>query len=88
MSEQITVTLPDGSERAVPVGTTPADVAAAIGPRLAKAAVAAKADGEWIDLTRPLEHDVALDTLRIERPSLEDVYLQLTERAADGEGQS
>ena len=35
-----------------------------------------------------LEHDVALDSLRIERPSLEDVYLQLTERAADGEGQS
>src|SRR5689334_17992063 len=56
----ITVTLPDGSERSVPQGTTPLDVANAIGPRLAKAALAAKADGEWIDLDRPLEHDVAL----------------------------
>jgi threonyl-tRNA synthetase len=60
MSEQITVTLPDGSEREVESGTTPADVAAAIGPRLAKAAVAAKADDEWIDLSRPLDHDVKL----------------------------
>jgi threonyl-tRNA synthetase len=60
MSEQISVTLPDGSEREVDAGTTAAAVAAAIGPRLAKAALAAKADGEWIDLDRPLDHDVAL----------------------------
>jgi threonyl-tRNA synthetase len=60
MSDTITVTLPDGSERSVPQGTTPLDVAQAIGPRLAKAALAAKADGEWIDLDRPLDHDVAL----------------------------
>src|SRR5437667_1309982 len=60
MSEQITVTLPDGSARELDAGSTPATVAAAIGPRLAKAAVAAKADGEWIDLDRPLDHDVTL----------------------------
>jgi threonyl-tRNA synthetase len=60
MSEQITVTLPDGSAREVEAGTTPAAIAAAIGPRLAKAAVAAKANDEWIDLDRPLDHDVAL----------------------------
>src|SRR3954464_3967263 len=60
MSDQITITLPDGSEREVESGTTPADIAAAIGPRLAKAAVAAKAGDEWIDLSRPLDHDVKL----------------------------
>ena len=60
MSEQITVTLPDGSSREYDAGTTPADVAASIGAGLAKAALAAKADGEWIDLDRPLDHDVAL----------------------------
>ena len=60
MSEQITVTLPDGSSREYAAGTTPAEVAASIGPRLAKAAIAAKADGEWIDLDRPLDHDVEL----------------------------
>src|SRR2546423_6303490 len=60
MSEQISVTLPDGSRREYPRGTTPADVAKEIGSRLAKAAVAAKADGEWIDLSKPLEHDTDL----------------------------
>jgi len=60
MSEQITVTLPDGSARKLARGSTPAAVAAEIGPRLAKAAVAAKADGTWIDLGQPLDHDVGL----------------------------
>jgi len=60
MSEQITVTLPDGSARQLARGSTPAAVAAEIGPRLAKAAVAAKADGTWIDLNHPLDHDVSL----------------------------
>ena len=54
MSEQITITLPDGSERAYPAGTTAADVASSIGSRLAKAAVAATVDGAEVDLTRPL----------------------------------
>lgn len=57
MSERITITLPDGSSREHDRGTTPAAVAASIGARLAKAAVAARFDGEWVDLDRPLEHD-------------------------------
>jgi len=60
MSEQITVTLPDGSSREYARDTTPADVAASIGAGLAKAAIAAKADGEWIDLASPLTHDTTL----------------------------
>jgi threonyl-tRNA synthetase len=61
MSRQITVKLPDGSSREYASGTTPAEIAASIGKGLAKAALAAKADGEWIDLGRPLDHDVALE---------------------------
>jgi len=61
MSQQITVKLPDGSSREYASGTTPAEVAASIGKGLAKAALAAKADGEWVDLGRPLDHDVALE---------------------------
>ncbi|HEX6786885.1 MAG TPA: TGS domain-containing protein, partial [Acidimicrobiales bacterium] len=57
MSE-IRITLPDGSERAYPEGTSGGDVAASIGPRLAKAAVAARVDGDEWDLGRPL-HDGA-----------------------------
>ncbi|MFM5931258.1 MAG: threonine--tRNA ligase [Novosphingobium sp.] len=60
MSETITITLPDGSSRAMPAGSTPYDVAAAIGPGLAKAAIAARVDGELVDLTRPFTGDSAL----------------------------
>jgi len=50
----ITISLPDGSERALPVGATAFDLASSIGKRLAKAAVAATVDGVETDLTRPL----------------------------------
>ena len=46
MTELLKISLPDGSVREVPSGSTPADIAAAIGPGLAKAALAARVDGE------------------------------------------
>lgn len=69
----IKIALPDGSVREMPAGTTPADVAAAIGPGLAKAAIAARVDGELRDIGRPLEGDVslALVTSRDEADALE-----------------
>jgi threonyl-tRNA synthetase len=54
VAHDIQVVLPDGSSRPYPAGTTAADVAASIGPRLAKAAVAATVDGEEWDLGRAL----------------------------------
>ena len=45
MTEVIQLILPDGSVREVPSGTTPLEVAASIGPRLAKDAVGAELDG-------------------------------------------
>lgn len=73
MSEMIRVTLPDGSAREVARGTTPADIAAAIGPGLAKAAIAARVDGELRDIMRPIEEDaqLALVTSRDEADALE-----------------
>jgi len=50
----VTLKLPDGSSRTLPAGSRPRDVAEAIGPRLAKAAVAAKVDGTVVDLEREL----------------------------------
>lgn len=69
----IKITLPDGSVREVAPGTTPADIAAAIGPGLAKAAIAARVDGELRDITGPLEQDAALAlvTARDEADALE-----------------
>jgi len=73
MSELLTITLPDGSSRQVARGTTPAAIAAAIGPGLAKAAIGARVDGELVDITRPLEHDAQLSliTARDEADALE-----------------
>jgi threonyl-tRNA synthetase len=50
----VNVRLPDGNELTLDSGATGADAAAAIGPGLAKAALAIKADGELLDLTAPL----------------------------------
>ncbi|MDE2978197.1 MAG: TGS domain-containing protein, partial [Acidobacteriota bacterium] len=49
------LTLPDGSVRSVPPGTTALDVARSIGPGLAKAAVGAELDGRFVDLRTPIE---------------------------------
>jgi len=57
---QISITLPDGSKRDYPAGTTPAEVASDISKSLGKAAVAAKVDGQLSDLSVPLKADSAL----------------------------
>ena len=71
--EMLSITLPDGSVREVAPGTTPADIAAAIGPGLAKAAIAARVDGELRDIMRPFEGNaqLALVTSRDEKDALE-----------------
>ena len=73
MTKMFKISLPDGSVREMPEGSTPADVAAAIGPGLAKAALAAKIDGELRDISRPFEGDasLALVTSRDEKDALE-----------------
>lgn len=73
MSAMLKISLPDGSVREMPPGSTPADVAAAIGPGLAKAALAARVNGELVDITRPFDGDsaLALVTARDEADALE-----------------
>ena len=73
MSDMFMITLPDGSTRAMAPGSTPADVAAAIGPGLAKAALAARINGELVDLSRPFTGDsnLALVTARDEAEALD-----------------
>ncbi|USA63060.1 threonine--tRNA ligase (plasmid) [Qipengyuania citrea] len=73
MTELLKISLPDGSVREMEPGSTPADVAAAIGPGLAKAAIAARVDGELRDINRPFESDseLALVTARDEDDALE-----------------
>jgi threonyl-tRNA synthetase len=60
---KVTVTLPDGKPLELPGGSTGADAAAAIGPGLAKAALAIRVDGELRDLSAPLPDGVEIGIL-------------------------
>lgn len=84
-AEMFRITLPDGSVREVAPGTTPADVAAAIGPGLAKAAIAARIDGQVRDLNRPFDGDthLALITAKDEADALELVRHDLAHVMAE-----
>ncbi|MHB1924842.1 MAG: threonine--tRNA ligase [Acidimicrobiales bacterium] len=68
MPADITITLPDGSSRSLPAGSTTADLAAAIGPRLAKAAVAARIDGEERDLSELLADGAQVAVITADSP--------------------
>src|SRR5271154_3927446 len=72
--ENIQITLPDGSTRDVPSGTTAAQVAGQIGPRLAKDALVARVDGELVDLAKPLDHSVKLSILTAKDPDAVQVF--------------
>jgi threonyl-tRNA synthetase len=74
MSDNIHIKLPDGSDKEFPQGTTALDVAKSISPRLADAALAAKTNGDLIDLTRPLDTDIELRILTEKDPEALGVY--------------
>jgi len=64
----LTLVLPDGSTRTVPLGTLPRDVVASIGPGLARAALAVSIDGEVQDLITPLRRGGAFVVLTEKDP--------------------
>ena len=71
----ISVTLPDGSvKEGTGYATTPQDVAYGIAKSLGKAAVGCKVDGEWWDLTRPLEGDCKLQLFTFKEDEGKEVY--------------
>src|SRR5271155_4164560 len=72
--ETIQITFPDGATRDVPRGTSAAEIARQISPRLAKEALVARADGELVDLSRPLEHDSKLPILTAKDPDAVQVF--------------
>jgi len=74
----IQVTLPDGAVKAVPAGTTVGQIARAIGPGLAKSALAGKVDGKVVDLSRPVERDARLEIVTPKSPDALDLYRHST----------
>jgi threonyl-tRNA synthetase len=74
----ITVTLPDGSRKEFPPGTTVRQVAEAIGPRLAAEALAGRVDGKLVDTFFPIERDAAVEIVTKESPEAVDLYRHST----------
>src|ERR1700721_1014365 len=72
--DTIQITLPDGATRDVPKGTTAADIAKQISPRLAKEALVARTNGDLIDLARPRDHDTKLPILTAKDPDAVQVF--------------
>ncbi|MCH7775388.1 MAG: threonine--tRNA ligase [Gemmatimonadetes bacterium] len=73
MTNSISINLPDGSVHEFPAGTTALQVAENIGAGLARAALAAKVDGEVWDLERPISETVSLEILTERQPEALDV---------------
>ncbi len=68
MSQAITVTFPDGKTRRFPGPVSGAEIAAAIGPSLAKAAIALKIDGVLRDLASRVERDARVEIVTRDTP--------------------
>ncbi|MHC4606523.1 MAG: threonine--tRNA ligase [Planctomycetota bacterium] len=64
----VSVILPDGSKKELPEGATGADLAKAIGPRLAKVAIACTVDGELWDFHRPLPDGAKVTIVKEDQP--------------------
>lgn len=77
-ADAVKITLPDGSSREYPKGVTAADVAGSIGKRLAKDAIAAKVDGAWVDLDRPIEDDATVTIVTPATPEGREVLRHST----------
>ena len=65
----VAITLPDGSVRRFDGPTAGADIAAAIGPGLAKAALAIRVDGTLKDLSIPIDHDARIEIVTRTHPA-------------------
>ena len=69
----VKLALPDGSMKELPKGTTILDAAAAIGPRLAKDAIAGKLDGKLVDTSHRIEADAAFAVVTPKSPEAAEI---------------
>jgi threonyl-tRNA synthetase len=75
---EITVKLPDGSERSLQEGATILDLAASIGAGLAKAAIAGKIDGKLVDLNSKLSNGAAVEIITEKSPEALEIIRHST----------
>jgi threonyl-tRNA synthetase len=75
---KIRVSLPDGSEKELEQGANVLELAASIGTGLAKAAIAAKIDGELVDLTAVLPDGAKVEIITEKSPEALDIVRHTT----------
>ena len=76
---QVTITLPDGSARPAPRGTTVRDFASSVLPQsVMKKALAAVVNGRTVDLSFPLEQDASLKVITPDGPEALHLYRHST----------
>ncbi len=78
MSSTTFVTLPDGSRREIPAGSSALDLARSIGTRLADDAIVARVNGDLYDLARPLPDEAQVEILTTRNPESMEVYRHST----------
>jgi threonyl-tRNA synthetase len=76
--ETVTITLPDGSKKSIPRGTTVRQVAEGIGPRLARDAWAGKLGGRVVDLATPITSDASVEIITSKSPDAVPIYRHST----------
>jgi threonyl-tRNA synthetase len=74
----VTLTLPDGSSRTAPAGTSVREVAEGISPRLAKVALAGMVDNKLVDLSYPIVGDATVRIVTQDSPEALDLYRHST----------
>ncbi len=74
----IQIALPDGSQRGYDHAPSVREVAASIGPGLAKAALAGRVDGKLVDLGRTIEHDARLEIITEKSPEALEIIRHST----------
>jgi threonyl-tRNA synthetase len=78
MASHVSITLPDGSNRTLPAGSSVRDVAEGISPRLAQAALAGVVNGALVDLAYPLDKDASVRIVTDKSPEALALYRHST----------
>ena len=70
----IALTLPDGTVKSFPSGSTGLDIALSIGRKLAQDSLALKINGTLVDLTAPVTADAAIEIITFDSADGKDIF--------------
>jgi threonyl-tRNA synthetase len=80
----VSITFPDGDTKTYDDGVTPLAVAKSISSKLAKRAIAAKLNGDLVDLTRAIDSDASLELVTKDQEDALEVLRHSTSHRSSG----